>query len=88
MTTPASLVVDQTVQEWGNGLAVRLNARVAKAGRIVRGTPVKVEVVEGGLFVRVAGKPKLSLARKLELFDPEKHGGEVMATGRVGREIF
>ena len=82
------LIVDQTVQEWGNGLAVRLPSKVAKAARISRGQPIKVEVVKGGIFLRTAGKPKLTLAQKLKAFDPEVHGGEAMATGRVGAEVF
>ena len=80
--------VDQTVQEWGNGLAVRITAPVAKAARFVRGLPITVEVVEGGVFVRAAGSPKLTLAQKLKAFDPEVHGGEAMASGRVGAEAF
>lgn len=80
--------VDQTVQEWGNGLAVRITAPVAKAARFSRGLPIKVEVVEGGVFLRTLGKPKLTLAQKLKAFDPEIHSGEVMATGRVGAEVF
>ena len=80
--------VEQTVQEWGNGLAVRITAPVAKAARFTRGLPIKVEVVEGGVFLRTVGKPKLTLAQKLKAFDPAIHGGEVMATGRVGAEAF
>lgn len=83
-----SIKAEQTVQEWGNGLAVRLTAPVARAAHLVRGMPVTVEVVEGGIFLRVAGKPKLSLAQKLKAFDPAKHGGEAMASGRVGTEVF
>jgi antitoxin MazE len=83
-----TISVDQTVQEWGNGLAVRITAPVAKAARFSRGLPIKVEVVEGGVFLRTLGKPKLTLAQKLKAFDPEIHGGEVMATGRVGPEVF
>jgi antitoxin MazE len=83
-----ALAVDQTVQEWGNGLAVRITAKVAKAARLSRGQPIKVEVVDGGVFLRVAGKPKLTLAQKLKAFDPAMHGGEVMATGRIGAEVF
>ncbi len=86
MTAP--VVVEQAVQAWGNGLGVRITAPVAKAARIARGTPIRVEVVEGGFFVRVAGKPRLSLAQKLKAFDSAKHGGEVMASGRVGKEDF
>jgi antitoxin MazE len=86
MTTAVS--VEQTVQEWGNGLAVRITAPVAKAARFTRGLPIKVEVVEGGVFLRSIGKPKLTLAQKLRAFEPSIHGGEVMATGRVGAEVF
>jgi antitoxin MazE len=83
-----ALAVEQTVQEWGNGLAVRITAKVAKAARLSRGQPIKVEVVDGGVFLRVAGKPKLTLAQKLKAFDPAMHGGEAMATGRIGAEVF
>ena len=86
MTAPVS--VDQTVQEWGNGLAVRITAPVAKAARFARGLPIKVEVVEGGVFLRSMGKPKLTLAQKLRAFEPAVHGDEVMVTGRVGAEVF
>lgn len=79
---------DQTIQEWGNGLGVRITAPIARAARFVRGLPVRVEVVEGGVFIRTAGKPKLTLAQKLKVFDPAVHGGEVMATGRIGAEVF
>lgn len=84
----ARVSVNQTVQEWGNGLAVRITAPVARAARFSRGLPIKVEVVDGGVFLRTAGEPKLTLAQKLKAFDPAIHGGEVMATGRVGAEVF
>jgi antitoxin MazE len=77
-----------TVQEWGNGLGVRITLPIARAAHFVRGTPITVEVVEGGIFLRTAGKPKLTLAQKLKAFDPLVHGGEVMASGRVGAEVF
>lgn len=85
---PATVSVEQTIQEWGNGLAVRITAPVAKAARFTRGLPIKVEVVEGGVFLRATGKPKLTLAQKLKAFDPALHGGEAMATGRIGAEVF
>jgi antitoxin MazE len=84
----ASITVNQTIQEWGNGLAVRITAPVAKAARFTVGLPVTVEVVEEGILLRVAGQPKLSLAQKLKAFDPAVHGGEVMAGGLVGAEVF
>jgi antitoxin MazE len=84
----SAIKVSQTVQEWGNGLGVRITAPVAKAARFARGLPVTVEVVEGGILVRSAGAPKLSLTQKLKAYDPELHGGEAMADGRVGAEKF
>lgn len=83
-----SVKVKQTVQEWGNGLGVRITAPVAKAARFARGLPITVEVVEGGVLVRAAGKPKLTLAQKLRAFDPALHGGEAMVGGRIGAEVF
>lgn len=83
-----SLKVEQKVQEWGNGLGVRITAPVAKAARFARGLPVTVEVVAGGVLVRAVGKPKLTLGQKLKAFDPALHGGEAMASGRVGAEVF
>ena len=79
---------EQVVQQWGNGLAVRLTAKIAKAAHLAVGQPVKVEVVKGGVLLRPAGKPRLTLEQKIKLFDPAKHGGEVMADPPVGREIF
>ena len=86
MSTP--IAVEQTIQEWGNGLAVRITAPVAKAAHFVRGLPVSVEVVEGGVLIRSMGRPRLSLAQKLKAYDSEMHGGEAMASGRVGAEVF
>lgn len=78
--------VDQVVEEWGNGLAVRIPAPVAKAAHFARGLPIRVEVVEAGVFLRAVGRTKLTLAQKLKAFDPAVHGGEALATGRVGGE--
>jgi antitoxin MazE len=80
-----SIKVEQTVQEWGNGLADRLTAPVARAAHLVRGMPVTVEVVEGEIFLRIAGSPKLSLAQKLKAFEPSKHGGDAVS---AGAELF
>ena len=86
ITSP--LRAEQTVQIWGNGLAIRLTAPIARAAHLSRGMPISVEVVEGGVFLRITGKPVLSLAQKLNAFDPARHGGETMATGRIGAEVF
>ena len=84
----AVVKVEQTVQEWGNGLGVRITAPVARAARFARGLPITVEVVDGGVLVRAAGKPKLTLAQKLKAFDPKVHGGEAMALSPAGAEVL
>ena len=84
----AKVKVIQKVQEWGNGLGVRITAPVAKAARFARGTPVSVEVVEDGVLLRVVGRPRLTLEQKLNAFDPKLHGGESMISGRTGAEVF
>ena len=88
MRSTSAIVIDQTIQEWGNGLGMRITAPLAKAAHIARGTPIKIEVVADGFFVRVAGKPKLTLAQKLKAFDPDLPGGEAMVCGRIGAEAF
>ena len=87
MAASTSASAELVVQQWGNGLAVRLTAKIAKAAHLAVGQPVTVEVVKDGVLVRPAGKARLTLAQKLKLFDPAKHGGEVMADAPVGREI-
>ena len=84
----AVVKVEQTVQEWGNGLGVRITAPVARAARFARGLPITVEVVDGGVLVRAAGKPKLTLAQKLKAFDPQVHGGEAMVSSPAGAEVL
>ena len=82
MSRPAKLAV----QQWGNSLAVRIPAAVARTANITVGQPVEIEVQQGALLVRPVGSPQLSLAQKLKLFDPEVHGGEAMRSPSLGRE--
>ncbi len=77
-----------TLQQWGNSLAVRIPAAVARAARFKVGQPVEVSVQDSNVLVRAVGEPRLTLAQKLAAFDPVRHGGEVMATERVGKEVF
>jgi antitoxin MazE len=77
-----------TFQQWGNSLAVRIPAAVARSAHFAVGQPVEVIVADDRVVVKPVGEPKLSLAQKLALFDPVKHGGEAMATGRIGVEVF
>ncbi|MCG5055975.1 MAG: AbrB/MazE/SpoVT family DNA-binding domain-containing protein [Myxococcales bacterium] len=77
-----------TVQQWGNSLAVRIPAAVARSAHFEIGQPVEVVAEESTVVVRSLGKAKLTLAQKLAAFDPVKHGGEVMATVPRGKEAL
>jgi len=76
-----------TVQQWGNSLAVRIPAAVARSARFRVGQPVEVSAQDASVLVKAVGEPRLTLAQKLAAFDPVKHGGEAMPTGRVGNEV-
>lgn len=77
-----------TVQNWGNNLAVRIPAAVARAARLVTGQPVTVEVVDDHLVVRPQRRlPRMTLEQMVKAFDPSVHGGEVMADAPRGAEF-
>ena len=79
---------DMKIEQWGNGLAIRIPSELARSAHFTLGQPIELSLQESGVLMTSTGAPKLSLAQKLALFDPEKHGGEVMATEPVGVEIF
>jgi antitoxin MazE len=77
-----------TLQQWGNSLAVRIPSAVAKSAGFKVGQPVEVSAQDCAVLVTAIGEPRLTLAQKLALFDPARHGGEAMATGPVGNELL
>ncbi|HEX2791399.1 MAG TPA: AbrB/MazE/SpoVT family DNA-binding domain-containing protein [Steroidobacteraceae bacterium] len=77
-----------TVQQWGNSLAVRIPAAVARSARFRVGQPVEVSAQDSNVLVKALGEPKLTLAQKLAAFDPELHGGEVLVIRPVGNEVL
>ena len=77
-----------TVQRWGNSLAVRIPAAVARSARFTAGLPIEISVQDAGLLVKPAGSAQLSLEQKLAQFDPAVHGGEAMAVRPVGNEVL
>ena len=71
---------------WGNGLALRLTTPMAKSAGVAAGTPVRVTVQPGRIVIESDVEP--SLEQMLASFDPQKHGGEFMADGARGVEVF
>jgi antitoxin MazE len=76
------------IQKWGNSLAVRIPASLARRAGFQAGQPVEMSMQNSAVLVSLSGQPSLTLAQKLGLFDSQRHGGEVMATTRVGREVL
>jgi antitoxin MazE len=77
-----------TVQKWGNSLAVRIPAALARKVNFVAGQSVEVTTDDLGVVVHRKGPPTRTLAKRLAAFDPDKHGGEAMPSGRIGAEVF
>lgn len=75
------------IEQWGNGLAVRLPAAAARAARLLADQRVQISVEGGRLILTPQGHKALSLADCLALFDPARHGAEAMPTMPVGREV-
>jgi antitoxin MazE len=76
-----------SVNQWGNGLAVRLTKSVAKAAGVTVGTKVKIIARRGRIIIETAIQEP-DLDEMLAAFDPRRHAGEVMAFDPVGREVL
>lgn len=82
----AKQAVLASVNQWGNGLAVRLTKSVARAAGVTEGTRVRI-IAQRGRIVIETETPKPTLEAMLAAFDPTRHGGEVMAFAPVGKEV-
>jgi antitoxin MazE len=67
---------------------VRIPPKIAKQSGLYPGQSIRVEAVQGGVMIRTRLQPSLTLAKMLVAFDPQLHGGEVMASPLVGNEVF
>ena len=76
-----------TVRVWGNGLGVRFTKPVAKASGMTADAIVNITVQKGRIIIEPRqAKPRL--ADMLAAFDPQRHGGEAMAFGPLGKEVL
>jgi len=76
------------LRRWGNSLAVRIPAQLARSVGFREGQPVELSTQDSAVLVPATGEPRLSLTKMLALFDPEQHGGEVLAASPVGKEVI
>ena len=77
------------IKKWGKNLDVRLPATIASKAHLHADQEVRLSVERGRIIVEpVSIIANLTLADRLNLFDPALHGGEVMAAERVGAELW
>lgn len=81
----ASAPIKTQISTWGNGLALRLTRPVAALAGVAEGTPVHITAAPGRIVIEVVSEP--SLEQMLAAFDPDRHGGELMAGGSIGAEV-
>jgi antitoxin MazE len=74
------------IKRWGNSLGVRLPVAVARAAHLHEDQSVRISVEDGLVVLRPIKQVELSLEQRLAQFDPERHGGELMQTQRIGAE--
>jgi antitoxin MazE len=76
-----------SVKHWGNNLGVRLPQAVAREAQLHADQQVRVSVEGGRVVIEpLLAAGVLSLEDRLNRFDPERHGGEVMAAAPIGTE--
>jgi antitoxin MazE len=80
-------VVQSTINQWGNGLAVRLNKGIASTAGLVEGSSVRI-VSQPGRIVIEAVDAEPTLDQMLAAFDPRRHAGEVMSFPPIGLEVL
>ena len=74
------------IKQWGNNLGVRLPAAVAREAHLHVDQRVRVSVQGGNVVITPVVEPPLTLEQRLALYDPARHGGEVMADKPLGAE--
>ncbi|MEQ1531075.1 MAG: AbrB/MazE/SpoVT family DNA-binding domain-containing protein [Methylococcaceae bacterium] len=83
MTTEAIL----DIKQWGNNLGVRLPAAIAREAHLQLNQRVRISVEGDHVVITPINEAPLTLEQRLANFDPERHGGEAMATHQsIGAE--
>jgi antitoxin MazE len=74
------------IKHWGNSLGVRLPTTIARAARLHADQRVHISVEGDRVVISPVTDAPLSLEQRLARYNAQQHGGEVMATGRLGAE--
>ena len=79
--------VELDVKQWGNNLGVRLPAAIVRETNLKAHQRVRISVLNGDVIIKPVVEVALTLEERLALFNPVKHGSEVMvATQKLGAE--
>ena len=87
MTVPTITNAPSRLVPWGTSLGLRITKAIAKVAGVEANSQVTITARPGRIVIEsVAARP--SLDDMLARFDPEHHGGEVMAFAPVGKEVL
>jgi antitoxin MazE len=76
-----------TISAWGNSHGIRISRELMHAMGISPETPLQATVLAKGRLELRAAPQRPSLAQKLEAFDAQLHGGELMQDLPQGAEF-
>ncbi|MFT3756207.1 MAG: AbrB/MazE/SpoVT family DNA-binding domain-containing protein [Pseudoxanthomonas sp.] len=74
------------IKHWGNSLGVRLPAAIARSAGLHADQRVRVVAENNRVIIEPVADAPLTLEQRLARYDAQIHGGEAMATGRIGAE--
>lgn len=75
---------ETTIQPWGNSLGLRITRPLSRLAHLDKGTPVTVEIVDGGLLV----KPALPAFKSLDFPFTESELIEGLSPDRAHAEAL
>jgi antitoxin MazE len=77
------------VRKWGNSLALRIPAPIARQLKLAENTPVEYTIMDGSLVVSpVIERRPYSLDQLLDRITPENIHGETQVGAAAGKEIW
>ena len=77
----AETVLD--IKQWGNNLGVRLPAAIAREAHLHVHQRVRVSVKGNQVTITPVAEADLTLAQRLDKYDPARYGGETMMPGEA-----
>jgi len=76
------------IKKWGNSLGVRIPATIARQARFKENQRVRIEVEGDRVTITPAHADFMTLEERLNVFDPNQQGGEVMVSKSIGAEVW